>query len=627
MAVCQAIACHEDPMDPSPLPIPRPLPPRRCRWRSQPGSRLWRFIATLALAFYACALPSSLVAASCATAIDSVAMVASTTSVRHVVSQSQAAWTEGEALNRSGDGRCVDAYYRAALLAAQVLEVEASACGLEGAPAWQIHHSALACLIEAGQYYGRLDPRGHLLVMDGCQRIVPIRYCGFAWRPSDFSRLVAAGQFHTPDIAHNFATPGLGHSLVAVRIASCPDEIFFPPRLPFAVTAILRPTNLQGEQASPGSVGGCDSSAVLELYNPHVFDQVSWGNGAMRISRDLTAPLAAIVEDSPRQYLRGFTAPTDASVQPKLTMLEPYQRGKIPVVFIHGLYSDPITWADMVNDLRAMPDLYQQYQFWTFRYPTGGDALDSTTALRQNLNLARKQFDALHEDVALDEMVLVGHSLGGLVSKMQIATSYDILWQHVALQPFDALRAPPPLAARLADNFFFEPVPSVSRVVFIGTPHRGSTLSRRLAGRIGSSLVRYGPAADAQYQQLMEANADVFRPELQQKRPTSVDLLEPTSPFLAALAEMPVNPCVRIHSIIGTGGCSVLSEPGDGVVTVTSARYPGVESELFVPAKHEMLHRHPDAIAELARILREHLARVPGDVNGSCIDALALPSR
>lgn len=579
------------------------------------------------MAFIACAHPSSLVAASFPATVDAVTEAVPNNAVGLVVSQSQAAWTQAEELNRAGDVRCVDAYYRAALLAAQVLEVEASACGFDDAPAWQIYHSALACLIEAGQYYGRLDPRGHLLVVDGCQRAVPIRYFGFAWRPSDFSRLVEAGQFHTRAIAHDFATAGLGHSLVAVRVASCPDELYVPPRLPFSVTAVLRPVNLQGEVASRESLGGCDSSAILELYNPHVFDQVTWGCGAMRLSRDLTAPLAAIVEESPRQYLRGFTAPTDGSVQPKLTMLEPYQRGKIPVIFIHGLYSDPITWADMVNDLRAMPDLYAQFQFWTYRYPTGGDILDSATALRQHLNLAREQFDPLHEDEALDDMVLVGHSLGGLVSKMQITTSYDILWRHVALQPFDALRAPPLLEARLADNFFFVPVPSVSRVVFIGTPHRGSTLSRRLAGRIGSSLVRYGPEADAEYRQLMEANADVFRPELQRSRPTSVDLLEPTSPLLAALAETPVNPCVQIHSIIGTGGCSVLSEQGDGVVTVTSAQYPGVESEIFVPAKHEKLHRHPAAIAELARILREHAAQLDCRVVGSCGEAIPSPSR
>ena len=192
------------------------------------------------------------------------------------------------------------------------------------------------------------------------------------------------------------------------------------------------------------------SDHTLDLYNPLVFDAVSWNGVPRPLARDLTAPLAAVVNETPRQYLRGFTAPSDTSVQPQLVMIEPYQRGKIPVVFVHGLYSDPITWVDMINELRAQRDLYDQYQFWTFSYPTGGDVLVSAAVLRQRLQLARQTYDGQHADPAMDAMVLVGHSLGGLVSKMQVTTSYDLLWNEIALQPFDALRASPEVRMKLA---------------------------------------------------------------------------------------------------------------------------------------------------------------------------------
>ena len=104
----------------------------------------------------------------------------------------------------------------------------------------------------------------------------------------------------------------------------------------------------------------------------------------------------------------------------------------------------------------------------------------------------------------------------------------------------------------------------------------------------------------------MNANRDIFRPALTQSRPTSVNFLEPDNPFLNALGQMPFNPTVHLHSIIGTGKLSPFGEPGDGVVDVASARIGGVESELFVPAEHEKLHRDPDSIAEMARILRQH---------------------
>jgi pimeloyl-ACP methyl ester carboxylesterase len=117
--------------------------------------------------------------------------------------------------------------------------------------------------------------------------------------------------------------------------------------------------------------------SVLEFYNPCVFSSIVWRGQRTPIARDLTAPLAAVVNEAPRQYLRAFTSPTDNSVRPKLIMTERYQRGKIPVVFIHGLYSDPITWVEVFNDLRAQPDLYERFQFWVFRYPTGGVVLES----------------------------------------------------------------------------------------------------------------------------------------------------------------------------------------------------------------------------------------------------------
>ena len=313
-----------------------------------------------------------------------------------------------------------------------------------------------------------------------------------------------------------------------------------------------------------------------------------------------------MVKEAPRQYLRGFTSPADTKLKPQLVMVEPYQRGKIPVIMIHGLYSDPITWVDTANELRQQYDIYQEYQFWVYRYPTGGELLDSAAELRAKLRLVRATYAPAGDDPALDAMVLIGHSLGGIVSKMQVVTSYDLLWRRVAVQPFGAVAAEPQLQLRLSRDFFFEPVPGVNRVIFVGTPFHGSELTRRLVGRLGDELVAFGTEEDLQYDRLMEDNPEVFRPEVTRRRPTTVDLLEPDSPLLVALAEMPVAPCVRLHTIIGTGGTKPLHQPSDGVVSVASARHPGVESELWVPAKHEKLHRHPDSIAEMARILREH---------------------
>ena len=201
------------------------------------------------------------------------------------------------------------------------------------------------------------------------------------------------------------------------------------------MTAVLRP--------APGG-------AVLEFYNPLLFDSLSVGPARLRLDRDLTASLVYLKETAPHKYLQGFLDPGETDVKPKLVMMEPYQPGKIPVVFIHGLGSDPLTWADATNSLRAQGDIYRRCQFWYFRYPTGGDLMESAAALREKLLLARETCDPQHSDPALAQMVLVGHSMGGLVAQLQVTYSYDILWQHAARQPIEAVRTTPQMSRGIA---------------------------------------------------------------------------------------------------------------------------------------------------------------------------------
>ena len=409
----------------------------------------------------------------------------------------------------------------------------------------EVYRQALSGLIDAGQRYRRLDPRRQLIVIEGGDRVVPIRYFGFAWRPDDFSRLTSAEHRDSQDIAHNYACPGLGLPLVGERTAGLLTGNLFPPLATVCRDGRVAP-------AADDASGGCGGQ-VLELYNPLALDTVVWAGVSQPLARDLTAPLAAIVNEAPRQYLRGFTAPTDTSVQPQLLLIEPYQRGKIPVVFIHGLYSDPITWVDMVNELRAQSDLYDHFQFWTFRYPTGGEVLESAAVLRQRLKLARDTFDPEHTDPALDAMVLVGHSLGGLVSEMQITTRTTCCGGRgrAAVRTRCVLGRNP---GTFGAGILFRAGADGQT----GRLHRHSFSRQRIdaaAGRLHRERrgqFRYGreravPATHRPKSRLVQA-------DVQRRRPTTIDLLDPESPFLGALAQMPI-PCkTHLHTIIGTGG-------------------------------------------------------------------------
>jgi hypothetical protein len=203
-------------------------------------------------------------------------------------------------------------------------------------------------------------------------------------------------------------------------------------------------------------------------------------------------------------------------------------------------------------------------------------------------------------------MVLVGHSMGGLLSKLQVTYSGDILWNAAATQPFNTIVTDAATRTDLAGAFFFGPSPDVRRVVYIATPHRGSSDATRCIGRISSALVEERPDWVARHQQLLRDNPCAFRDELRRGIPTSIDLLEPQSCILQAANALPYNHGVTLHSIIGDDRWSPIQGPSDGVVAVSSARIGGVQSELLVDAKHTDAQRDSNTVREVICILSRH---------------------
>ena len=66
-------------------------------------------------------------------------------------------------------------------------------------------------------------------------------------------------------------------------------------------------------------------------------------------------------------------------------LIHPYDPNKIPILFIHGLISSPISWQNLTNDLCSDPEILEHYQPWFFLYPTGQPVLESAAQLRQDL--------------------------------------------------------------------------------------------------------------------------------------------------------------------------------------------------------------------------------------------------
>ena len=498
---------------------------------------------------------------------------------------------------KAGSEKCVDLYFLATTLSYR----DACLASPHDAPreAKDLYHDSLAAFIRTSQQFCRYDPiQGIRVYANGQPRTVPICHQGFTWQPRDFSRLVIADRFVRTDLRAQFYGEGTGVSLVVVREKDTPER-FLASRSRFAATANLKGSVTDACHQEP--------AWILELANPVTIGCTNFNSQSVRLARDLSAPVRFTMGREKRTYLQDFLRPGVSTAEPKLMLLEPYQRGKIPIIFIHGLLSDPMTWAELFETIQANPTFQNRYQFWAFQYPTGAPFLRSAANFRNELATVVTCIDPEGTDPALSQMVLVGHSMGGLVAKLQITASEDRLWQSFANKPMECLQLNEIMRTELQELFYFEPSPHIRRVVYIGTPHNGSSMANRWIGRLGSYLVREPEARKRLYEAFLAANPGVVRPFAAKRIPTSVDMLEPNNPILTSMARLPVAPCVRTHSIIGTSGYSLCQEPSDGVVPIDSARIPCVESELLVAEEHEELHRDPETIQEVLRILGRHL--------------------
>jgi pimeloyl-ACP methyl ester carboxylesterase len=485
--------------------------------------------------------------------------------------------------------------------------------------ACDLYNTGLAKCIRTAQRAGRLDPGARLVLPtpDGQGFHLQVMQHGFAWRPEEFGPLRFCSDFAVEGLENRYRGYGLGVPLMGTRPgdAPSPKPLRYPREISFPVTAFFR---------FHGTVADLRArrSGTLELYNPLAVDTVHVDGRTVTLETDLTSPLAYHLAhtDLDQLELLGFLFADQLDGKKGLYSLEPYQPGKIPVVMVHGLLSTPATWAPMFNDLRADPLLRSHFQFWLYRYPTGQPYLATAAELRANLQKVRKALDPEGADPALDQMVFVGHSMGGLISELLTMDSGEDFWRLVSRRPIDSLKLKLETRSLIHEILFFDRLPYVRRVIFLGTPHLGSKLSPSWPARVLKSCVRLPRALLGALEDAMLQNPGFWRDQNGDATLTSIDLLRPGSPALELLATRPKPDGVAYHSVIGQVSKRSLfrqlalafgeKEPSDGVVPVRSAQRADVESELIIEADHTHIHQHPLAVLEVRRILLEHLQQV-----------------
>ncbi len=351
------------------------------------------------------------------------------------------------------------------------------------------------------------------------------------------------------------------------------------------------------------------SGARLRFYNPLAVSELHVGANPRLLAENLTAALqrsltnAISDEKSPRQ------AATSASgeVESQLFFLNRYDQTKVPVVFVHGLLSGPDVWKNSANELLADPELRRRYQPVCFMYPTKLPIPVTAARLRELLERSRERLDPTRRNPGYGRIVLVGHSMGGLVSQMQVIDSGNDFWRafFVASLRKVAQRIDAKTRRMVNSALFFHREPDVKRVVFISTPHRGSDLADVTMFRAVLRLILFLPKATRQsLQALVDLPGDFVQPILRDFHGWGVEGTENLStrhPFFGALAKH--RPQVPFDSIIATQGEVDFRNGGDGIVTYTSAHLDGAVTETTVPYTHGCLEK-PDTVQAVMKILK-----------------------
>lgn len=529
-------------------------------------------------------------------------------------------YLRGARAERNADAEACGFYYLSAGYAYHYLfGGEARASGEVFDPrfrlACDLYNASLAKCITAAQQAGQLDPRGRLAVTPSeaaAAITLKVVHEGFRYRPDEFGPVQLCSDFQITGLANHHRTYGLGVPLIGCRDGNAPrpSHAYYPTQVSFPVTAFLR---------FEGSLDDLHDRRAgrLELLNPLSVHTVKVAGRDVPLESDLTTPLAFYLANSRLDtdgYV-GFLRPDSLGEKTGLHTLEPYEPGKIPVILVHGLLGSPVTWAPMFNDLQADPALRKRFQFWVYFYPTANPYLQTAAELRTELGKMREALDPKRQDPAMDDMVLVGHSMGGLVSRLLTIDGGDDFWKAVSTTPMDQLKLQPRTRAELKNTFYFERQPSVTRVVYLATPHQGSKLGASAVGRLGAWLAGIPDEMAKIRADVVEENPDLAK-AWQPHKVTSVDLLAPDTPALQLLSHRPRPAGVRYHSVVGVTSRNVLvlerlfgggyCQPSDGVVPYTSAHLDDVDSEKVVDSDHYRVHHHPLAILEVRRILMEH---------------------
>jgi hypothetical protein len=401
--------------------------------------------------------------------------------------------------------------------------------------------------------------------------------------PDFFTSFVAADDVDMGSLKNRHHQDGIGGALVGVR-KTTPLEPNSPRiGITAPVTAVLE---FKGQDVT------------LSLIDPTEKDKARIAAKERTLHKDFSAPLAHYPHDS--ELWKGLMGALHADKNMNTTglfQLEPFDPDRIPLVLVHGLISTPRMWRNVINELETDPVLRRRYQFMVFGYPTGNPPAYSAMRLREELEKFRQQ----HPDSK--DMVLVGHSMGGILTRMQVTDvdrdAWNVIGEEKASKFFKNVKSGD-LIDRCAT---FQADPRIDRAIFICTPQRGSKMAVGTLGELAIRLISLPVDIVSTATTSLGSSISLITGD-SGRIPTSIDGLAPRNPLYKILDSRPIQ--VPHHSIIGDRGKGDTPNSSDGVVEYWSSHLKSAKSEKIVPGPHGACEM-PETLDELRRILHLHL--------------------
>lgn len=424
------------------------------------------------------------------------------------------------------------------------------------------------------------------------------------WGSRLLTDFVPVSEYEIHGLRNRYRQPGIGIGLAAATVplgeGTAADKLV-DDKIRVPATLVLT------FDAPRQQIAGSALQGRLDVYAATDREAVEIDGTVVPLEIDRTATVAITLTEAQfwSQEMSSFLGNAlGVHKTARLVAREPYRPGRIPVVFVHGTNSSNGRWADMVNDLENDPRIRRRYQFWFFSYDSGNPIAYSAMLLRRALRDAAETFDPHGSDECLRHMVVIGHSQGGLLTKMTAIDSGNAFWEDISGMPFDNVRISDSSRALLHETLFVKPSPSVDRVVFIATPHRGSYLAGpEIIRRLAAKLISMPREVTAVGTDLLAVRDPANRIATLERFPTSIDNMSPGNPFIKALSGIPIAPGIVANSIIPVEGDGPLETGVDGVVAYSSAHIEGVESERVVRPSSHSTQSNPETVDEVRRIL------------------------